>query len=413
VVEVTSSFTALTRNRLRAGAPALPGDVVVEPASAGEGPGRQLCAINGRFLAAPQTGVQRVAREIAGALATLKRRDDRVVEGLDFELWVPPGLRAAAEEIGLPVREVGRGGGNLWEQLSLPRERPDALLLNLCNMGPLLRKQSVTMIHDAQVFQSPLSYPLAFRLWYRLAQRRLARHHRAILTVSQFSAGELSRLGVTAVPPHVVHNGADHLLRVPAAERLPSVPGLTRNGYVVGLSSTLAHKNIGLLLRAFADPNLASLQLVLYGSADATAFQAAGLNVPANVRFAGRLDDGELRALFEGALCIAFPSRVEGFGLPPLEAMQLGCPAVVTRCGALEEVCGSRALYAGADDPGDWVRAIRLLADDPDLRGRAGETGRDHARRFTWERAAFEIARILRDLSGRVDRPISRREQSL
>ena len=63
--------------------------------------------------------------------------------------------------------------------------------------------------------------------------------------------------------------------------------------------------------------------------------ESAGIAVPSAVKFAGRAGDAELRALYENALCLAFPSRTEGFGLPPVEAMLCGCPSVVAPAGAI------------------------------------------------------------------------------
>ena len=118
----------------------------------------------------------------------------------------------------------------------------------------------------------------------------------------------------------------------------------------VQISPPQAHKNVGLLLRAFADPALRDLRLVLFGGEGRGAFEARGSAVPDNVVFAGRVSDGELRALYAHALCVAFPSTTEGFGLPPLEAMLVGCPAVVAPCGALPEVCGSAAVQAASPE---------------------------------------------------------------
>ena len=106
------------------------------------------------------------------------------------------------------------------------------------------------------------------------------------------------------------------------------------------------------------------------------------------------------------ALCFAMPSLTEGFGLPPLEAMALGCPAVVAPCGALPEVCGDAALYAAPDQPGQWQAAITSLAADPALRARLAGRGREHAQAMTWERAGDTLMDVLREIrSGRTAPP--------
>ena len=125
--------------------------------------------------------------------------------------------------------------------------------------------------------------------------------------------------------------------------------------------------------------------------------EAAGLHPPAGAIFAGRVADDMLRALYEQALCLAFPSRTEGFGLPPVEAALCGCPAVVAPAGAIPEVCGDAVLYAGVDAPGDWAEAIARYAGDPALRAAKIAAGRARAGRFRWVEAGRGLlAHIMR-----------------
>jgi glycosyltransferase involved in cell wall biosynthesis len=123
-----------------------------------------------------------------------------------------------------------------------------------------------------------------------------------------------------------------------------------------------------------------------------------GHSIPQNLVFTGRIDDGELRALLEGALCVAFPSTTEGFGLPPLEGMTVGCPAVLAPCGALPEVGGEAAIFAAHDDPGQWVDAIHKLAIDPDFWERYSLAGRKRSELFTWERAGEKLVEVIRSV---------------
>ena len=172
---------------------------------------------------------------------------------------------------------------------------------------------------------------------------------------------------------------------------------LSPKRYVVALANVQAHKNIALLLRAFTNGLLGDLSLVLVGKATRTDFEAAGLQAPANTLFAGSVSDAELRGLYEAALCLAFPSTTEGFGLPPLEAMLVGCPVVAAPCGALPEVCGEAALYAPPNDQQAWAEAIASLAADPDAHARRSAAGRLHAQAFTWERSARRLLEVVSD----------------
>lgn len=350
-------------------------------------------AINGKFLAAQPTGVHRVAAELTHALAARARHKPGA---LDIEIWVPRDAAEAARVFGLPVRVITPLRHIPWEQLSVPARAPERLLLNLCNIGPVLRGNAITMIHDAQVHATPESYSRPFRLWYKAVQPALGRRNRGIITVSDHSRAEIARYGVCrADRVDVVHNGVDHILRVAAEPGIIGRLGLERGRYVVALAATQSHKNIALLARAFARQGLAGMRLVLVGGTRREAFAEHGILLPANALLAGRVSDGELRALYEAALCIAFPSRTEGFGLPPLEAMLLGCPAVIAPCGALPEVCGEAALSADPDDVDAWVKHLRALADDPALRARYSALGVKQAQRFTWARAAERLLEII------------------
>lgn len=357
---------------------------------------RRQIIINGKFLRAAPTGVHRVATELANALAALVEENDPAAAGLDLSVWHPyDGARNAAD-IAMARRQVGPMTGIPWEQITLPLTKRRGTLLNLCNIGPVLTRDALTMIHDVQVRISPASYSRGFRYWYYLTQPILARRNRRILTVSEFSRGEIARTGLCpAERIAVVHNGVDHVLRTQARREIIERLGLRDRPFVLGLANTQEHKNIGVLLAAFAKVELAGVDLVLFGGAGRDAFAAAGLSLPANVLLAGRIDDDELRALMEHALCLAFPSTTEGFGLPPLEAMLLGCPAIIAPCGALPEVCGHAALHVGPSDVEGWASAIRQLADDADLRGKYSVNGRARAEEFTWRKAGLQLAQVI------------------
>jgi glycosyltransferase involved in cell wall biosynthesis len=364
--------------------------------------------VNARVLATGEGGVRRVAAELLRALdALLPARGyaelARLAQPRDAAHFTPP--RDAARFMppwdmtplipppARPRPAPPRGAAQLWEQAGLPLAARGRLVLGFGNQGPVVLRNAITMIHDAQVFASPASYSPGFRLWYRASLPLIGRRHRRILTVSRFAAGELARFGI-ARPERitVVPNGVDHILRPAPDHGILARLGLVPGGYACAVASTRAHKNVPLLLAAFARPELAQATLVLTGPARRADFAAP---VPGNVVFAGEVSDAELRALLEAALCQLCPSTTEGFGLPPLEAMRLGTPAVIAPTGALPETCGAAALRAPPDDPAAWAAAVaRLAADSGEARAR-GAAGRDHARHFTWARAAEAVLAVL------------------
>jgi glycosyltransferase involved in cell wall biosynthesis len=351
-------------------------------------------AINGKYLGAGPTGVHRVADELIHQLVRRER---------DLADLFPQALCIVApahlpEQARFTVKMERRGvlSGQLWEQLSLPLLTRSDLLLNFCNLGPMMSAGAITMIHDAQVFITPGSYSRSFAAFYRQVLPILGRRHARILTVSEFTATQLVRFGVAEHDRiSVIPNGGDHILRYEVSPGILERFQLKKRKFAVALANVQVHKNVGLLLKAFADPALNELRLVLVGDADRRQFEALGHSVPANVAFAGRVEDGELRGLLEAALCVAFPSTTEGFGLPPLEGMVLGCPAILAPCGALPEVGGKAALFASPDDPRQWVNAISRLASDHDAWEQCSRASRERAGLFTWNRAGEKLIDVI------------------
>jgi glycosyltransferase involved in cell wall biosynthesis len=361
-------------------------------------------AFNGKFLTAPPTGVHRVAGSLIQSVDEILRSGARQSAKAAWELLCPPDARRSLPTTVIATHHFGPLTWQFWEQFQLPLRTRNTLLVNLCNLAPLAHRGGVTMIHDAQVFISPESYSQPFYRWYQFALPKIGLNAAKILTVSEYSRQQLAYYGVAPLSKIVtIHNGVDHLLSEPAEPAVVQRLELQPAKYVVALANTQPHKNIGLLLRAFADKELSSVPLVLVGSATAADFEATGAAVPKNVVFAGRVSDGEMRALLEAAACLAFPSTTEGFGLPPLEAMLLGCPAVVAPCGALPEVCGDSAIYADPNDEAGWVEAIAALVQGGEIRERAVLRGRQHASRFTWRRSGERLLSVIDDLLASTD----------
>jgi glycosyltransferase involved in cell wall biosynthesis len=106
------------------------------------------------------------------------------------------------------------------------------------------------------------------------------------------------------------------------------------------------------------------------------------------VRFLGFVEDEEQRALLCACDLFAWPSRYEGFGLPPLEAMQCGAPVVSSNASSMPEVVGEASLLVSPNDITGMAEALVAVAGDDTLQARLRAAGLEQAKQFTWERTA-------------------------
>lgn len=341
--------------------------------------------VNGRFALQPLSGVQRYAGEILRALDGFAAHD-RIV------LLSPVG----APDAGLchiGQRFVGRGGGHGWDQWTFARAARDGVALSLAMSGPLLHPRQLVVIHDAAVHRHPEHFSRRYGAGHRLLDRGLARRA-TIATVSEFSRGELAQ--VLGIPPQtivVAPNGADHF-RSPPHPTIVARLGLTRRRFFLIVGNLSANKNTAVVLRALDLLNDPDVTLVVVGASRGEVFAADMLRAHPQLLLAGRLSDGEVTALMQAACALVFPSRYEGFGLPPLEAMALGCPVLASNCAAALEVCGGAAEHFAPDDAAALAELMRCaLAADDGWREARIAAGKVRARHYRWA----DSARILLD----------------
>jgi glycosyltransferase involved in cell wall biosynthesis len=357
--------------------------------------------LNGRFLSQSMSGVQRFSLEITAAI-------DRLMAGGQWPetvvltprpVEVGTGGNAAPPYRRLQLREVGRMRGHLWEQMELANAARGGVLLNLGNTGPMLAGQrQVVVIHDAGVFDTPESYSLRFRTWYKALQHGLVRTGAHVVTVSEFSRDRIvARLGLDPARVAVMYEGADHILRVPADPDTLARHGLRPRQFALVVSNRVAHKNLAALHEAAAALERRGMVIAVAGGSNAGVFQnVRGLGFAE--RRLGRVSDGELRTLYENAACLLFPSRYEGFGLPPVEAMACGCPVLAAGGNAVEEVCGDSALYFDNESRQTIIEAVERLLDEPGLADTLRTRGRARAAALSWDASA----RVLGDAVRRV-----------
>jgi glycosyltransferase involved in cell wall biosynthesis len=228
----------------------------------------------------------------------------------------------------------------------------------------------------------------------------------ALIAVSGATARDLEELaGVSARRVHVIHEGVDPSFAEPPREDTPAPPGLPAR-YLVFVSTLEPRKNVLGLLHGFATAVSQGYpgDLVLVGRwgwhTEEAQEALARSPVRARIHHLDYLDRDVLKLVLARAEALLFPSLLEGFGLPVVEAMAAGTPVIASRCSSLPEVGGDAVLYAEHGEPRALAEAILRLAGEPSLRERLIAAGRERARGFRWDDAARATASVLRRAAG-------------
>jgi glycosyltransferase involved in cell wall biosynthesis len=355
----------------------------------------RVWTINGDFVTLQPTGVARYAREVTLALDALVGSRHVLTEGLEIRLVAPRPPKDLPVKA-ITVRVVPEFATprlpQFWVQAQLPHH-VEGGLLSFCNLAPMFIRRHIVCIHDLHTRIMPESYGLLFRLAHRIILPILGRNAACVATVSELSREHLAHYGIAAANKTVVtYNGSDHALRWNARK---SVLSLGARPFVLYIGRSQRYKNGKLIWRIA--PHLDDLGLDVYvvGALNSGSIASFGPKTPENVRLLGRINDDDLAKLFMHALCFLFPSRIEGFGLPVVEAMVHGCPVVASNAPCLPEVCGDAALFVDPEDDQGWVREVRRLKFEADLRTALIAKGRARAGEFTWARIAEQYLSLM------------------
>ncbi len=355
---------------------------------------RVAIVVNGRFTSQQQTGMQRFATELIRAL------DERIAADHEFEveMLLPRNGRPIPYLKAISQRQVGGATGHLWEQLDLPRHAFGKPIVNLCASAPIMGGKELLVIHDAAIIDNPQNYSTLYRHAYRLLWRLLKRPSITIATVSDFSATRLAHYGIADNAP-VIPNGCDHMERIASDESVfARFPQIRKHRYLFALGNRSANKNFGIILQALNELNEPDLQLVQSGGTNRAVFGSTAETKAPKCIDVGMVSDGQLKALYSNAFAFLFPSLYEGFGIPPLEAMSVGCPPIVASTSAIPEVCQDGALYFDPSSASELANAIRSLGKNTGMRELLTENGNKRVTAYRWATAADCLLQQLRRL---------------
>jgi glycosyltransferase involved in cell wall biosynthesis len=346
--------------------------------------------LNGRFLTQRVTGVQRYGREILSELDCILAE-----EHASHATWTIVAPRGAEfpQLRRISCAHSGRLSGHAWEQLELPWIARDGFLVSFGSTGPLFRRRQVITVHDASVYRIPEAFSWRFRFWYRVLISQIVGRAPRTMVVSAFAAEEAQRyFGAEMARLDIVQEGWQHMQRLPTDDSILRAHDLSRHGYVLAVSSPTPNKNFALVADAMRELGNLPLRLVVAGEVDRRVFAAAEPATDAQrLTRVGYVSDAQLKALYENAFCFVFPSKYEGFGIPALEAMALGCPVVASRIAATIEVCRDAARYFDPDSSRDLADVLRrLYASDAEI-AKMRAAGLARASTFSWRGGAERV----------------------
>lgn len=299
--------------------------------------------------------------------------------------------------------------GPLWMPLTFPRllSRLDADVALVNYLGPFRAPcPLVTVVHDVVWRALPHSFPARDRLLLDRFLPGTLRRAAAVVTVSEFSRGEIIKyFGVPRGKIHIVPNAADERFHPveDAAEmaQLRDRYGLPEK-FVLNLGVIHPRKNVNGLIRAYtALPEAVREQYGLvitgrHGWGEALPATLTGSVGPGSVCFTGYVPDEDLPALYSAATAFAYPSLYEGFGIPPLEAMACGTPVVASNVASLPDVVGDAALMVDPRSTESIRDGLEQILGDAELRARLREAGFERVKQFSWRSSAERMLAVLR-----------------
>ena len=291
----------------------------------------------------------------------------------------------------------------LWQQLGLPRlvrKLHLDILYCPCYTVPMLTGvRTVVTVHDVIASKRPDVCRAGNRLHLRLLLGPSMRRASCItVPTNSVKLDVLAEFAVSDQQVAVVPWGVD-------MEIAPVEPEQARRfvrgrfgiveAYALFAGCLERKKNLATAVEACRK---AGIRLVIVGPRESgqVRLEAAARQWPhEGVSQLGYVSNTELSALYSAARVFVFPSHIEGFGLPVIEAMHCGVPVVTSDAPAIREVTGGAAMHESASDPVAMARALERVLTDSVLREELSARGRERAAEFTWKRAANLFAEVL------------------
>jgi glycosyltransferase involved in cell wall biosynthesis len=351
-----------------------------------------------------RVGMITVAVELTKALVAARGEDQYILlcsrerppalAGLDCEAVLSP----YRHELALKTR---------WLPAIEAQLDCDAILYPYWPSPPLRRRgapPAAVFVHDLAFKLRPGEVPWQQRMYMGAVLGRSLRNAAAVLVPSEATRRDLLATypitglrSTVSVVPEGVSRG------VPPGP----LPDRLEPGFILAVGTIEPRKNYGRLISAYRHLRRESVPLLVGDRPGVPELVIAGrpgwaygdtlerIKAERGVRYLGHVDDATLSALYSSAAILAFPSLYEGFGLPLLEAMAHGLPAVVGNAGSLPELADGTAIVVDSEDVRSIAAGIERLLSDARLRETLSAAGKERAAQFTWERSAAATRDIL------------------
>lgn len=365
-------------------------------------PRKKTIGLNGRFLVAQRTGVQRSAYRLFRSVIEQGEHFNFILFTGDSELFAPEWQRPNVQIVTSPLSQRTVMRNHLWEQIELPRLAKRFgvdLLHSPANLAPLaFRGRSIVNIHDLCFLVQPAWFSFSFRVIYRWLVPKIARNSSIVVTNSNYSKNDILKfLKLSVDRIRMTYWSVDPIFFE------YNKPYQEREDRIIFVGSLEPRKNLRGLLKGFAlykQRNPQSKTRLTVVGCENPLFADIGINrqdVGEDVEFRGYISDRELAELFGSVRALVYPSFYEGFGFPPLEAMAAGTPVVTSRTSSLPEVVGDSALLVDPYSPDDIADKI-AEALKPEIAQRLIQSGSQQVRRFSWDRAGEHMLGIYSEI---------------
>lgn len=336
--------------------------------------------IDGRFAAKKFNGAIRYATENLKEL-------DKLVGDSEYELIIPKEATNSLPLKHIKVKVIGRKNTLLWYcSIFVYLIKSHALYVDFLN-GFAIWWPSIICLHDIYAFYDAFDK----KGWYTFS-RKIRAYVDAILaskivTVSEYSKGTmLEKLPIKEEKIQVIYNAWQHLESINTETDILDRLGVRKNEYYMFLGRLMKNKNIKWIFEV-ADRNPNDLFLIVGGLSDEKFGFYKGKN--GNIIYSGYLPDIDLKTLYSNCKAFLFPSFIEGFGIPPMEALYYGAPIIISNTSSLPEVYGDSAHYI---DPNRYDYDLDAILHEPVA------DANEVLQRFSWEKSAEEFFELIEQL---------------